>query len=186
MNSLKKTDQARQDSQSTLEENLLFLRQLPFFSGTPLDTIRLYAYLARRESYTRNDRIVNQGDPCDRMFLIMSGKIAICENHHDNEFCLQTLTADGLNYFGELALLAQFDWFFSARALTDVRLLTITREAFLKVMEKYPERLPDAVSRIVQLRIQRFVDQTHFLLHNIRDEARQEYVFHPQAEDNTE
>ena len=115
MNSSKKTDRSDRTGQSTLEENLAFLRPLPFFSGTPLETIRLYAYLAKRENYAPNDLILNQGEPCDRMFLIMSGKVAICEKHHDTEFCLQTLTAEGFNYFGELALLAEFNWFFSAR-----------------------------------------------------------------------
>jgi len=159
---------------STLEENLEFLRQLPFFVKMPLETIRLYAYLSKRENYLANEPIVLQGEPCDRMFLIMSGNVAVCENHHGREFHLQELSADGLKYFGELALLAQFDWFFSARAMTDVTLLSITREAFHKVMEKNPEQLPETVSKIVELRIKRFVDQTHYLIDHIKDDAWRE------------
>ncbi len=184
MNSSKKTDLTAQSDQSTIEENLAFLRKLPFFAHTPLETIRLYAYLSKRECYFRNEPIVSQGEPSDRMFLIMSGKVAICEEHHGRRFLLQTLSAKGLNYFGELALLAQFDWFFSAKAVTDVTMLTITREAFHKVMEKYPDRLPLAVSHIVQLRIKRFVDQTHSLLHNIREDAWQDCD--PEQQDETE
>ena len=181
-----KNNHVEQSDQGILEENLAFLRQLPFFANTPLETIRLYAYLSQRENYLRNEPIFTQGEPSDRMFLIMSGKVAICDKHHEREFHLQMLSAEGFNYFGELALLAQFDWFFSAKAATDVKLLTITREAFHKVMEKYPERLPDTVSRIVKLRIQRFVDQTHYLLHNIREDAWQECTFDPQQEDKEE
>ena len=169
-----------------LEENLEFLRQLPFFANTSLETVRLYAYLSQRENYLKEELIVMQGEPCDRMFLIMSGKIAICEDHHGREFHLQTLSADGFNYFGELALLSQFDWFFSARAVTDVKLLSITREAFQKVMEKYPDQFPDTVSYIVQLRIKRFVDQTHYLLHHITEDAWQECTFDPQKMDKEE
>ena len=181
-----KNNHVEQSDRGILEENLAFLRQLPFFANTPLETIRLYAYLSQRENYLRNEPIFTHGEPSDRMFLIMSGKVAICDNHHGREFHLQMLSAEGFNYFGELALLAQFDWFFSAKAATDVKLLTITREAFHKVMEKYPERLPDTVSRIVQLRIQRFVDQTHYLLHNIKEDAWQECTFDPQHEDKEE
>ena len=183
---LSKNNHDTQSPQGILEENLEFLRQLPFFGNTPLETIRLYAYLTQRENYSENEPIVSQGEPCDRMFLIMSGKVAICEEHHDRDFHLQILSADGFNYFGELALLAQFDWFFSAKAATDVKMLTITREAFLKIMEKYPERLPDTVSRIVQLRIQRFVDQTHYLLHHIREDAWRKCDFDSQHEDKEE
>lgn len=181
-----KNNHVEQSDQGTLEENLAFLRQLPFFANTPLETIRLYAYLAQRENYSENEPIVSQGEPCDRMFLIMSGKVAICEDHHEREFHLQMLSAEGFNYFGELALLAQFDWFFSAKASTDVKMLTITREAFHKVMEKYPDRLPDTVAHIVQLRIQRFVDQTHYLLHHIKEDAWLECNFDPQQEDKKE
>ena len=160
--------------QTTLEENLEFLRQLPFFLKMPLETIRLYAYLCHRENYAAGEQIIHQGDPCDRMFMIMSGEVAICEHHKGRDFHLQMLSADSLKYFGELALLAQFEWFFSARAITDVALLSITREEFHKVMEKYPEQLPGTVSKIVQLRIQRFVDQTHYLIDHIKEDAWRE------------
>jgi hypothetical protein len=53
-------------------------------------------------------------------------------------------------------------------------------------MEKYPDRLPDTVAHIVQLRIQRFVDQTHYLLHHIKEDAWQECDFDPQQEDKKE
>ena len=64
--------------------------------------------------------------------------------------------------------------FFPPRALTDVTLLSITREAFHKVMEKYPEQLPKTVSRIVNGQIERFIDQTHYLLDHLKEEAWRE------------
>jgi len=171
MNSSTNTDQSNNGDRSSLDRKVAFLQQLPFFRETALETIRLYAYLANIEEYPANEPIVLQGEPADRLFLVMSGKVAICEDHHGREFHLQSLSADGLNYFGELALLAQFDWFFSARALSDVTLLTITREAFYKVMEKYPDQLAKTRSHIVNLRIKRFIDQTHYLLDNLKEDA---------------
>jgi CRP-like cAMP-binding protein len=67
--------------------------------------------------------------------------------------------------------LAEFDWFFSARAKTDVTLVSITREAFKKVMEKFPEYFAETVAHIVKLRINRFIDQTDYLIDNLKEEA---------------
>lgn len=174
MNSSTNIDHKSNSDKSSLDRKMAFLHQLPFFRETSLEIIRLYAYLANIEEYAADEPIVLQGEPADRLFLVMSGQVAICEDHHEREFHLQSLADDGLNYFGELALLAEFDWFFSARALTDVALLSITREAFHKVMEKHPEQLPKTMSHIVNLRIKRFIDQTHYLLDNLKEEAWRE------------
>lgn len=171
MNSSTKTDS---HGPGTLEQKLSFLQQLPFFRETPVETCRLYAYLSTMENYEAGEPIVLQDEAADRMFIIMSGRISICENHHGRNFHVQTLSAEGLNYFGELALLAEFNWFFTASAMTGTSLLTITREAFHKIMEKYPEQLPKTVSYIVKLGIQRFIGQTHYLLDHLKEEAWRE------------
>lgn len=171
MNSSTNTDNHDLD---TIEGKLALLRQLPFFSALPLETVRLYAYLSNKEHYYAREPIVAQDEPADRLFLIISGKIAICEEHNGRDFHLQTLSGEGFNYFGELSLLAEFDWFFSARAITDVTLLSISREAFKKVMEKFPNYFAQTVSAIVKQRIARFIDQTDYLLDNLKEEAWRE------------
>ncbi len=141
-----------------------FLRKLPFFTNTPLEVIKLYAYLSKRELYKKDAVILKQGNPCNRFLLIMSGEVEICQELHDKRFHLQTLSADTINYFGELALLAQFNWFFSAVAATDVAVLSIARKDFRKVMERFPNRYAKTVERIIKLRINRFINQTDYLL----------------------
>lgn len=174
MNSSTNNNRLGNGDGSSLDRKMAFLQQLPFFRETSLETLRLYAYLADRETYHANEPIMIQGEPADRMFLIMTGKVGICVEHRGRQFHLQLLSADGINYFGELALLAEFDWFFSATALTDVTLLSISREAFRKVLEKFPDQLPTTVSRIIALRVERFIDQTHYLLDHLKEEAWRE------------
>lgn len=174
MNSSTSNELQDRGDRSTIDRKTAFLQQLPFFRETALETLQLYAYLADIEKYHANEPIVVQGEPADRLFLVVSGKVGICGDHRGRQFHLQLLSADGFNYFGELALLAEFDWFFSATALTEVTILTITREAFHKVMAKYPEQLPKTVSRIIKLRIERFIDQTHYLLDHLKEEAWKE------------
>ncbi len=66
-----------------------------------------------------------------------------------------------------MALLAQFDWFFSAKAITDVEALVIERPAFQKILEKYPDHKDMLIERIIQLRVDRLIDQTSFMLDNL-------------------
>lgn len=174
MNSSTNSKHRNSGEGSSIDRKTAFLQQLPFFHETALETLRLYAYLASMEKFPAGEPIVVQGEPADRMYLLISGKVGICADHHGRRFHLQLLAPDGVSYFGELALLAEFDWFFSATALTDATVLTITREAFHRVMEKYPEQLPKTVSRIIKLHVELFVDQTHYLLDHLKEEAWRE------------
>lgn len=177
MTSPRQTEHPDTGNGNHLDEALHFLRRLPVFKDTPLDMLKLYAYLSTRETYCAKEPILLQGDPCDRMYLIMSGEVSICKERSDRMFHLQRLTAEDFNYFGELALLARFNCFFSAWALTDVTLLAITRETFQKVLEKYPERYPLAVEKIVKLRVDRFNNQTDYLLDHLKEEAWRDCYF---------
>jgi CRP-like cAMP-binding protein len=151
-----------------------FLNRLPVFSGAPSGVVKLLAYLAKREEYTKDQLIISEGGLCDRFFLILSGKVDIFQFHKERRFHLQLLSEDTINHFGELALLSEFNWFFSARAWTDVVILSISREAFTKVMERYPESYQAMVKKIINLRIDRFVDQSSYLLDHISPEAWRE------------
>lgn len=162
------------ESGAHLEEISSFLRRFPVFRETPVEVLKLYAYLSRKEQYSAGETIIRQGRPSDRMYLIMQGKVSICEERNEQHFFLQDLTDADLNYFGELALLAKFDWFFSARAVTDVTLLSISREAFIKIHERFPEQYPLAVECIVKLRVDRFVNQIDYLLDHLPREAWKE------------
>ncbi|MEN8199788.1 MAG: cyclic nucleotide-binding domain-containing protein [Thermodesulfobacteriota bacterium] len=157
-----------------------YLNRLPIFSGAPAGVVKLFAYLAKEEEYPRRQLIVREGEVCDRCFLILAGKVEIFQFYGERRFHLQLLSVDKFNYFGELALLSEFKWFFSALALTDVHLLTISREAFAKVMDRYPEFYKTMVQKIVGLRIERFVDQTDYLMDNISPGAWREYA--PESE----
>ena len=152
-----------------------FLNRLPIFSGAPVGMTKMFAYLAKREEFQRGENIITENTRCDRIFIIMSGTVDIFQRYKERRFQLQQLAADSINYFGELALLAEFDWFFSARAGTDVTLLTISREAFTKVIERFPEFYPAAAQKIVKLHINRYVDQGRYLLGHIPPEAWPDY-----------
>lgn len=157
-----------------LTETQAFLHRCSIFSGAPAGVVSLFAYLAKKEKYQKGQMILTEGNRCDRFLFILSGKVEIFQNHAGRRFHLQLLSGDAINYFGELALLAEFDWFFSARAWRDAELLSISREAFGKVMERFPESYQSMVQKIINLRIHRFVDQQKYLMNHLAPEAWRE------------
>lgn len=159
------------DVMNHLTDSQEFLNRLSIFSGAPAGVVNLFAYLAKEEAYKAGQDIIVEGGICDRFFLVLSGKVDIFQFHKGRRFHLQLLSGERINYFGELALLSEFNWFFSARAWTDVAVLTISREAFTKVMERYPESYQTMVQKIINLRIARFADQSKYLLDHISPEA---------------
>ena len=81
-----------------------FLKRSYVFSGAPGGVAKLFAYLAKQETYAKGQIILEEGNPCDRFFLIVSGKVDIHQHHNGRRFHLQLLTGDSLNYFGELGV----------------------------------------------------------------------------------
>ncbi len=162
------------ESMNQLTDIQEILNRLHIFSGAPAGVVSLFAYLAKREEYSKGQLIMSEGKQCDRFFMLLSGKVDIHQHYQDRRFHLQLLSADSINYFGELALLSQFDWFFSARAWTDVELLTISREAFSKVMERFPDSYQSMVQKIINSRIHRFSDQQNYLMSHLSPKAWRE------------
>lgn len=148
-----------------LTSDFELLRQSSLFSGLHLDVVKLFAYLSVRRAYDQGDRLIKQGDQADRAFILNDGAVEISISHKGTDVLLQRLHKG--DFFGELALLAQFDWFFSARAVTEVQALTIERKAFQKILEKYPDHKDVLIERIIQLRVERLISQTTFMLDRI-------------------
>lgn len=144
----------------TLDFDLL--RRTEVFASAPSDVVKLFAYLAKHRTYQPGESILQQGDKAENCYLIINGQVEIVTAHHDKEIVVQRLHSD--SFFGELALLARFDWFFSARTTEETELLIITRESFQKVLTNFPERRDDITEKVIQYRISRFENQTANLL----------------------
>lgn len=164
MNLPKHTSDNCENGKCQIQEALALLQKLSLFRDTPLDILKLYAYLSKKHEFKKGTLIIQQGKLCQQMYLIIKGQVSIYEEYNGINYKLQQLEDDGLNYFGELSLLTSIDSFFSAWAETDVILLSITREAFQKVMERYPDMYSKAIEKIITLRIARSTDQTRRLI----------------------
>lgn len=150
-----------------LSSDFEHLRHSPVFSGLNPEVVKLFAYLSQHRLYKPGDILIEQGQKADKAFLVISGSAEITVEHRGRTITLQKLGKD--SFFGELALLAQFKWFFNAQARNHLEVIIIDRTAFQKVIEKYPEHKDKIVERLIQLRVERLVNQTSFILDQIVD-----------------
>jgi CRP/FNR family transcriptional regulator len=156
-------------AQCRISRDFEILRQTELFSGTPFEIVRLFAYMATHRSYHPGDPIFLRGDNADSACFILNGEVEISTAHREREVILQHLSTN--TFFGELALLGKFRWYFTARAVTDVTLLLIDRQSFRKILEKYPEKRDTIIEKIVRTRISRFEQQTTYMLDRIGENS---------------
>ena len=56
-----------------LDQNLELLRQTYLFSGIPLETLKVFAYLCSREKFQEGEYLFRQGEDDGQAFYIISG-----------------------------------------------------------------------------------------------------------------
>jgi CRP-like cAMP-binding protein len=138
------------------------LRRTELFSSAPAEIIKLFAYLAKHRIYQPGETILSQGEKADNCYLLLRGEVDVSTLHKGHNIVVQRVQPG--SFFGEIALLARFEWFFSATARSEAELLITDRESFQKVLDKYPDKRQQITEKLIQLRISRFENQTSYLL----------------------
>ncbi len=162
-----KMQKIKDSSSCKLTCDLEILQKSPVFGGADTDVLKLFAYLAKRRTYPPGEDIITAENEADAAYYLIDGRADVTTLHRGTTVLLQQLTPH--TFFGELALLARFKWFFSVQAVESSEVMIITRESFQKVLENFPERREKLIEKIVQLRVERLVEQTSFLLDKVPD-----------------
>jgi CRP-like cAMP-binding protein len=99
-----------------------------WFGQLPLEKAREFLLAARVTRYRASDIIFSKGDAGDAFYMVMSGEIEIVLDDR----ILTTYDAGG--YFGEKSLFSDEKRTATARAKTDVKLLSIRKEEMLSLI----------------------------------------------------
>lgn len=111
------------------EERLEQLGRVPFFDGLTREALLLIARVTLEESHAAGTRIFQYGDPGDKVFIVLEGKVRISrEVAGMGEEALAVLGPGEV--FGEMALLDESPRSADARAHERCRLLVIAKDAF--------------------------------------------------------
>ncbi len=173
MSSSRTTDPFQEHTDCKLTNDFEVLRQLPVFAGADIEVTKLFAYLAQRKRYRPGDYIIQYEKEADSSYLLISGEAEVTTDHQGKEVVLQRLYPGA--FFGELALLARFQWFFNVRTTRETEVIIIDRQSFKKVLDRYPRRREKIIEKIVQLRIERLKEQTTFFLDQMMDASKQDH-----------
>jgi ferredoxin-NADP reductase/CRP-like cAMP-binding protein len=120
----------------TADDALAILRGVPPFDRLEPDVLARLAAGITEARAVPGQAIVREGDAGDRMFFVASGSVQVLGRSFDGSEIVLARLEEGA-YFGEQALLAGGAARRNAtvRALTHARLLVLTREGLLSVVE---------------------------------------------------
>ena len=125
---------------SEFQENLEILRQTYFFSGLPLETLKIFAYLCTREKFRQGEYIFRQDEDDGQAFYIIDGQARL--ERADKGETMEIRDCVTGEFLGGLTLLGETRRLFSLKSITDTTCLVLDRGKFMKTMEQFPNLLP--------------------------------------------
>jgi len=143
-------------------KNIEVLRHLSIFKNISFEIIKLFAYTAKRGCFPEGRFIFRHGEKAHSAYLILSGKVRLFAKQEDQQIGLQDFSEK--DFFGYMALLADFQWGFDIQAVTNVDILFLEREHFRRIFKRFPEECLLIVERLVQMRMKRMEEHMGILL----------------------
>jgi CRP-like cAMP-binding protein len=129
------------------QQNLDILRQIDFFAGLPMETLKVFAYLCERESFTTGDHLYREDDDDGQAFYVLSGQLCLIHETDGRELPIRNY--DPGVFIGGLSLLGSTRRLFSLKAGQDTECLVLTREKFAKAIAQFPELIPKIFKSVV-------------------------------------
>jgi CRP/FNR family cyclic AMP-dependent transcriptional regulator len=145
MNLLEKNDSL---SSCEIDENLNFLRQTYFFSGLPLEALKVFAYLGTREQFKKGDFLFRQGEDDGQAFYLITGRAVLERKNNGDAQVIRHVEAG--SFLGGISLLGSARRLFSLKAERDSMCLILTREKFSKTLEQFQDMTPKIFKALVQ------------------------------------
>jgi len=123
--------------QNRSKEAVESLRNIGLFSSVQGDDLDSVASLLIERRFPKHKTIVEEGLPGDYMYIIREGRVSVSKLSDDGrEKILEFLEAG--DFFGEMSLLDNAPRSASVRALTETRILALSRADFLAVLKRSP------------------------------------------------
>jgi CRP/FNR family cyclic AMP-dependent transcriptional regulator len=88
-------------------------------------------------TYQPNELIFEEGDASDFAYIIRSGEVEILRDYPENPLRLAVLRVGDV--FGEMGLIDERPRSLTARAISETRLSTVTRDGFIDLLQNDPQ-----------------------------------------------
>lgn len=108
------------------------LANVPLFRDLDAPSLSRIAGLLTARIFGPGERIAQRGEPADRMFFIISGKVEL-------QIAEQTRVVRAGEFFGEVAILLDSTVFRDASAINQCRVMILEKQDFLHLVGEHPE-----------------------------------------------
>lgn len=127
------------------------LRQLPVLDNLDGSLLAELAGMFVTEHWTDGREVIREGDPGDRFYLIVRGRVAVTKLSGSGEQRRLAVLEMG-DHFGEIALLRDMPRTATVRTLTPCIFLTLSRSQYLGLLAKAPQ-MHALMNQLMQERI---------------------------------
>jgi hypothetical protein len=125
------------DTELTVPEKILLLKNIAIFSGLTVSELGAIAAVTREVAYPPDQVVIAEGDPGDRIYLIIDGEVAVCKGREpEKQIRLDTMGPG--DYFGEMALFEETERSATIRTLKPARFLLLDKPEFNELVREYP------------------------------------------------
>jgi CRP-like cAMP-binding protein len=132
-------------------ERLLALKQVELLGQLSLEELEAVAQRAQEAEYLPGELIVREGDPGDRLYLLLEGEVRVVKGYETpNELPLGTMRA--VDYFGEMAVLSDEPRAATILAACPARLLSLDGGSFRELILQHPE-ISFSIFRVLTARL---------------------------------
>lgn len=118
-------------------EKVETMKKSAVFADLPIEDIVIIADILLELEYPEGHVIFREGEPGDKMYIIVSGQVIIEKG--EGKDIEMTLTLGSGECFGEMAILDGLPRSASVKVTKPANLLAIEREDFRELLRVYPE-----------------------------------------------
>ncbi len=118
-------------------EVVSMLRRIPLFSKLEPAKLKLLAFSSTYLTFEAGEELFREGDPADGAYIIEEGDVDVLTGHNDRMVKVGTLGKSDL--FGEMALIMNETRTATIRAASQLRVLKIDADVFLRLVTEDPE-----------------------------------------------
>lgn len=120
------------------EQIISFLKDVPIFCNLAIEELTAFVYICKERSFEKGQAIFYEEDMGTSFYIIVSGQVKIVMLSCDGREHILGVLKDK-DFFGEMSLLDGEPRSATAIALEDVKVLSISRDSFVKLLRENPD-----------------------------------------------
>lgn len=134
----------------SLEQEVELIRQFPIFSKIQPAMQKLLCFSAERLTYDAGQVIFNAGDTADAAYVVIEGTVEISVPTPNGPIVINTMTRNEI--LGEIAIVGDVPRTATAKAVSKLETLKISKELFVKIIRENPDAAVELI-RILAARL---------------------------------